>query len=394
MNTETGGVRSAACVICMAFLCVIMVGCADTREADLVQIPDAQPTSHESVVVLTWEEYFSPDVVALFEEETGIAVDFRYFENLEEMRSLIESQPDEFDLIVADGSTLKNLIDLKLLRPLDRELMGNFGNFDPKYLDLEFDPGNQFTVPYMWGTTVLAYRNDLIPEPTKSWKILWDPRYSGRVSLLDDAYDTFAVSLLSLGYDANSDVPDQLSEASRHLIEGAGEMKARFADIIEIREKLLAGDCWVSMAYSSDAAMLAEESTDISYFIPEEGATLWLDSFGMPREAKNGDQAHRFLDFLCRADVAAASSNYLWCATPNAAAIEFLEPEVLEDPVVYPDAATLERCSFLMQSGVERSQVVNNAMKLVYRSLSDQKTERESPLVKAGDADEEQLDEE
>ncbi len=387
MDTEHGGAKRPKYALFIALIGALVGGCVDSKVSDLEQVSDNHSSTLESVVILTWEEYFSPDIVSLFEEETGISVEFRYFENLEEMRSLIESRPDEFDLIVADGSTLKSLIDLKLLHPLDRDLLDNFGNFDPKYLNLEFDPENRFTVPYMWGTTVIAYRNDLIPDPTRSWKILWDPRYKGRVSLLDDSYDTFAVSLLSLGYDANSDDADQLAEASRHLVDGAGKMNARFADIIEIRERLLAGDYWVSMAYSSDAAMLAEESADISYFIPDEGATLWLDSFGMPREAKNREQAHRFLNFLCRADIAAASSNYLWCATPNAAAKEFLEPEVLEDPVVYPDAATLERCSFLMQSGVERSQVVNNTMKLVYRSLNKMEAEQDSPLVRSEDAD-------
>lgn len=347
------------------------LGCSD-RTASVPPSTGENSADREGgeLVILTWEEYFCPEAIERFEAETGIKVRFEYFDNLQEMKGLIVSEPDRFDLVVADGSTLADLIELQALKEIDRAKLGNFDNLDPRYLDLNFDPGNRFTIPYLWGTTVVAYRSDQIAEPARSWKALWDEKYAGKVFMLDDPFDSYAVSLMSLGYSANSEDPGQLKEASDLLLEQVNKVGAEYLDIIGIRERLLSGAGWIAMAYSSDAATLAEENEDISLFIPEEGATLWLDSFGIPREARNEANAVRFLDFMCRGEIAGMSSNFLWCATPNRAAGAHLSQELLAEETVYPPAEILSKCEFLLQPGPERNRWVNKGMKQVYDGLA------------------------
>lgn len=322
----------------------------------------------EAVRILTWAEYFNPDIVVGFEESSGLKVEFDYFENLDEMQAKLESRPDGYDLIVTDGGSLADLIELQMLQPIDRRLVPNLKNLDERYLNLTFDPENRFSVPYMWGSTLITYRSDLIPEPAHSWNSLWNEKYKGKVLMVDDQFDCYAVALMSLGYDLNSQDHEELVAATDKLVSLAEELDVEFVDIISIREKLLSGECWISVSYSSDAPVLAEENEAIKYFIPEEGAPLWVDSFVIPKESPNSDGAHKFLNFVADAEVAAENSNYLWCATVNREAKPFLSEEVLGEKTLYPDDETMARCKFDVQQSAARNLIVNRGMKQIYDS--------------------------
>lgn len=351
-------------------LLFLLGGFSSCRDPEVIESSvDAPSTSSQGVrplVILTWDEYFAPEVVADFEKESGIPVQFVTFENLDEMNALLRSRPGEFDLLVASGGTVADLIELKMLQVIRKEDIAGYANMDERFLDLAFDPGNAYSIPYMWGTTLVAYRSDKIEEPEPSWTSLWNPGYRDHVLMVDDGFDVYAAALLSEGKSLNSQDPGELDRATERLMSHADLLNSRFVDIFEVREKLLSGECWISMTYSSDAAVLAEENENIAYFIPEEGAPLWLDSFVVPRESTNSEAAHRFLSYLCRPEVAAANSNELWCASANAAAREFLSPEILEDPTLYLADEVLSRCQFEEQTSPERQQRVNQGLKQVF----------------------------
>lgn len=374
------------------FLGVLLpVSCSEKPAQESGAEPQASnEINAEEVVILTWEEYFNPEVIEKFEAETGVEVVFRYFDNLDEMQNLIESERDGFDLIVADGGSVADLIDLRLLQPVQPEKIPNLKNLDDRYLDLAFDPNNHYSIPYMWGSTLITYRSDLIPEPAHSWKSLWDEKYAGKILMVDDQFDCYAVALLSLGYDLNSQNPQELKEATDHLVRQVNELGAEFTDIITIREKLFSGECWISVSYSSDAPVLAEENEAISYFIPEEGAPLWVDSFVIAGESPNPENAHQFLNFMADAEIAAENSNYLWCATTNREARPYLSEEVLAEDTLYPSEETMARCQFDKQQSAQRNMIVNRGMKAIYDSL--QKRARNAPetLVKSSDASEDE----
>lgn len=354
---------------CLLALPFAISGCQEGKPPD---VPSEESSAERSeseggtLTVLTYDEYFSEEVISAFEDESGIEVAFVTFANLDEMEALLRSRPSEFDLVITDGGTLADLIELQFLQPIDLSRIPGFSNLDSRFLDLVFDPGNQYSVPYMWGTTLIAYRSDKIDEPRKSWKALWDERYRDRVLMVDDGFDTYAAALLAGGHDLNSPDEATIHAATESLLRQVDELDARFVDIFEIRDQLLSGECWISMTYSSDAAVLAEEEENISYFIPEEGAPLWLDSFVIPRESRNTEAAHQFLDYFCRAEVAAANSNELWCASANSAARPFLSEEILEDETLYLSEEVMARCQFDKQSSPARQLLLNQGLKRVF----------------------------
>lgn len=366
-NTTIRDWRSLASAVLVSVL--TLTGCRDTKpvsEAPVVEIKDENSASVKPLVILTWDEYFFHGVIDDFEKEFGIPVEFVTFSNLDEMEGLLRSRPADFDLLVASGGVVADLIDLEFLQPVQREKIPLFNNLDAQFLGLKFDPGNRFSVPYMWGTTLIAYRSDKIDEPEKSWKSLWDERFRGRVLMVDDGFDIYAAALLAADHDLNSQDPAHIEEATGLLLDQVETLDARFVNIFEVRDKLLSGDCWIGMSYSSDAAVLADEEENIDYFIPEEGAPLWVDSFVIPRESTNSDAAHQFLDYLCRAEVAAANSNELWCASANREAIPFLSEEILEDETLYLDTKVMARCRPEAQASPERQVLVNKGLKRVF----------------------------
>jgi spermidine/putrescine transport system substrate-binding protein len=362
---------SEKCAMTVAGLALLML--ASCRE---VAIDASVSGSFESdrqdevkskpLVVLTWDEYFSEEVVSGFESENGIPVEFITFENLDEMEGLLRSRPSDFDLVVVDGGTLADLIELQLLQPIDHASIPSFDNLDEKFLGTKFDPDNAYSVPYMWGTTLVVYRSDKVGEPRKSWASLWDDQYKNRTLMLDDKFDVYAAALLAGGCDINTQNETEIARATDRLLEQVEKLDVRFVDIFEVREKLLSGECWISMTYSSDAAVLAEEEENISYFIPEEGAPLWVDSFVIPRESTNQDAAHRFLEYFCRPEVAAANSNELWSASVNQKARPLISKEVLDDPTIYLSEEVLSRCRFDSQTGPGRQLLVNQGLKRVF----------------------------
>lgn len=349
-----------------ALLFSLFPACGD-RERGAANEPfsdDSDPA--RSITILTWADYFSHDVIEKFEEEHAASVKFEFFNNLDEMEALLRSRPADFDLILTSGIKVADLISLRFVQPLQKELIPLFENLDDRFIDLDDDPGNQYSVPYTWGPSLVAYRSDKISDPEKSWKSLWDERYRGHILMLEETFDAYGAALLALGYDLNSQDPEHLEAATQLLIDQVEVLDARFVDINEIRDNLLSGECWISMTYSSDAAVLAEKDENISYFIPKEGTALWLDSFVIPRESKQAETAHLFLDFLCRPDIAAANSNELWCASANLAAKPLLSKEILSDPTIYVSDEVLKRCHLEAKSTPERNMIVNQGFKRIF----------------------------
>ncbi len=366
MNHYQAPQRRAASVLAAVFLCGLFSGCRD-REKPVEEAASSDAADPaRSLTILTWDDYFFLDVVKEFEEEHGVSVKFESFNNLDEMEALLRSRPSDFDLVLTSGSKTADLIALQLVRPLQKELIPLFGNLDRRFLDLDDDPGNEYSVPYMWGPTLVAYRADKISTPEKSWKSLWDERYRGRVLMLEETFDAYSAALLALGHDLNSQDPEHLEKATKLLTDQVQKLGTRFVDINEIRDKLLSGECWITMTYSSDAGVLAEKEENIAYFIPDEGASLWLDSFVIPREAKNVREAHLFLDYFCRPEVAAANSNELWCASANREVRPYISQEVLADPTIYLSDEVLSRCHFEAQSSPDRQLQINQGFKKLF----------------------------
>lgn len=340
--------------------------CGEKKATIANETPLAEETSEREVVVFTWEEYFDPEVISQFEEESGIHVRFEYFDSLGALTGELQSQPDAFDVVVVDDVTLLELVDVRMVQKLDRDLVPNLANFDQRYLDQQFDPGNQFSVPYLWGTTLIAVNSEKIPDPEPSWNILWDPKFKGRVALMDEKDDLYASALLSLGLPMDTEDPEHLEAATRRLEDQVTKVKPDFLSLEDIKDRLLAGECDVACLYSGDAAIIAEEDERISYFIPKEGAPLWMDNFVIAKEAGNVKEAHAFINFLSRGDIAAQNANYLWYATPNKAAKSLLSKDLMDDDSVNPPQDVLDRCALHARPSLARIKIMNRGMREIF----------------------------
>lgn len=322
--------------------------------------PKAKPEQN-IVSIYSWDEYLNTKLLEEFTARTGIEVKLQFYESSDEMVDGLKSEPGAHDIFVCEDGYLTKVAQKRLMKELDKSRLKNWSNLDPQFTDQEFDPKNEFTVPYLWGTTLLAYREDLLPNPPKSWSIVFDPRVKGHVAFLDDRMEGFAAILRTLGVDlenANADVMNKAADSFVSLIRdqdmvlgGDNDMKAQLID----RGSMLA------MMYSGDAARIAEENPEIpiKYFIPQEGATVWTDSFCISRDTTRLENAYRFLDFMLEAKSAAESSNFLRYASPNKAATPYIDADLLADETIYPKPELLAKCRYFKLRDIDSQRALN-----------------------------------
>lgn len=325
-------------------------------------------TGSNTVVVLAWSDYLSAEAIEGFEAATGLELDYREYEAQEECLALLESSPGEFDVVMVASASAAEWAELRLLQPLDHAQLPNLKNIEAKYLNLDTDPDNVFTAPYLWGTTLVTYRKDLIQPKSHSWDIFLDPRVKGKALLLDDPREVFAAGMLLNGHSPNSEDQAEYEEALATLKEMVKENEIEFGDHWDNFGRLISEetdleaigelerqptDLWVMQCYSGDAAFIALADPNIEYFIPEEGAPLWMDNWTISRDSRNIEAAHKFINHMLSEEAAAQNSNYLAYATPNGAAMDLIDPEVKQDPVVFPPPKTMTRCEFYRPRSVE-----------------------------------------
>ncbi|MDF1659116.1 MAG: spermidine/putrescine ABC transporter substrate-binding protein [Verrucomicrobiales bacterium] len=341
----------------------LLSACQDSGKENLSESSEPKP---RELVLLTWsDDYVSPDVLTSFKRETGIDVQMHYFESIEEMKGKLASAPSRYDVVVVDDVTLTELVETKMFLPLDHGKLPNFKNLDSRYVDQRFDPDNRYSVPYVWGTSLIAYRNDKVEIQDRSWNLLWDEKLKGKVVMLESEADLYSVALLSMGYSGNSENEKELDSCTEKLIVQARDMEAVYSDLFTAMDLLVSGEAWASLMYSGDAALLSEEDPNISFFMPKEGAPLWMDNFAVSRDAKNVDEAHAFLNHLLRSDTAAENANFLWSGSPNAAAVEHLDPELVADSNINPPIEILQKCDFYASPSADRNAIMNQGIKRI-----------------------------
>jgi spermidine/putrescine-binding protein len=238
-----------------------------------------------------------------------------------------------------------------LLAELDRSLLPNFEHLDARFTAAPFDPQNQFSVPYFWGTVAVGVRGDRVSDSSAGFAPLFNPKYAGHITMLDVGEHAVAMALQYLKHSANSVQTKDLEEAKELLIAQRPLVQAYTSDAY--KEKLVAGDAWVSLGWSGDLRQAADLDPEVRVIVPQQGTTIWLDSLAIPRSAPNRALAHRFINFLLDPDVAARNAEYVHYATPNQAALRKLPAAERDDRSVYPPQSTLDRCEWLQDRGPE-----------------------------------------
>ena len=333
-------------------------------------------SSHsDELYVYNWGEYIDESVIDEFEAETGIHVTYDLFETNEEMYPVIEAGGVNYDVVCPSDYMIQKMAENGLLAEINFDNVPNIKNIDQVYLEKSkaFDPDNRYSVPYTWGTVGIIYNvqklEELgVPAPTK-WSDLWDERLKGEILMQDSVRDAFMVALKELGYSMNTTDEAELQEAKKLLLAQKPLVQAYVVD--QVRDKMLNGEAAVGVIYSGELLYLQEEAEtlnldyDLEYVLPEEGTNIWIDSWVIPYNAKNKENAEKWINFLCRPDIAVKNFEYITYATPNKAAFEILDPEYQENKSVFPDTDELENSEVYSYLGTEADDLYNALWKEV-----------------------------
>lgn len=304
------------------------------------------------VYVYNWGEYIDPETLDMFEKETGIQVIYDEFDTNETMYPKVEAGASNYDVVCPSDYMIQKMIDNDLLQELNWDNIPNAkSNIGAQYYEQSeaFDPGNRYAVPYCWGTVGILYNKTMVDEPVTSWSILWDEKYADSILMQDSVRDLFMVGLKSLGYSMNSTDEKELNEAKDLLIQQKPLVQAYVID--QVRDKMIGNEAALGVIYSGEAIFTQRENPDLEYVIPKEGTNVWIDSWVIPKNAENVENAEKFIDFMCRGDIALLNFDYITYSTPNTAAQALIEDDdIRNSKIAFPDLSQydgLETFSYL-----------------------------------------------
>ncbi|MFN0127384.1 MAG: PotD/PotF family extracellular solute-binding protein [Verrucomicrobiales bacterium] len=350
---------SRGALVGVAGLVVLASGCSRTEPEGAAAAGAVERGGQRKLVLYGMPDYFNMELLDAFHRQTGVHVDYQGYEEADEVEARLRSNPGSVDVVIIDSFNLNKLRKLSLLHPLDKSAMPNLAHASPKFMNLDADPGNAYSVPYHWGTTLLAYRKDMIPRPEPSWRLLWDPSLKGQVMMMQDSFEPLAVAMLLQGKSPSTLETADYEAASALLLEHIHSMEARYGSDEEVREALADGTVAAAMCYSGDAAVVAADNPAVDFFIPKEGASLWVDCLAIARDTKEEEAAHAFLNFFMDPKVAAENANAIQFASTNASADAFVDASLRDDPRLYPPPGVMERLHRVPELDAERDSLVN-----------------------------------
>ena len=350
--------------ILASFLCagLLLAGSVQPSMATGEDAP--APDTGVTINVYNWGEYIangtdgSMDVNAEFTRRTGIRVNYTTFDTNESLYSKLAGGGASYDVIIPSDYMISKMAREGMLEELNFDNIPNFQYIDEQFRNPEYDPENKYSVPYTWGVVGIFYNKNYVDaEETKSWRVLWDEQYSGKILMFDNPRDAFAIAQARLGFSLNTTDEGEWEEAAMLLKEQKPLVQAYVMD--QIFDKMESGEAWLAPYYSGDAGILVENNDNIEFVIPEEGTNYFVDAMCIPANAEHKTEAELYINFLCDPEIAAANMDYVGYATPESAAKEYLSPEVVENPIFYPDETVLENTEVFVNLPAETSALLD-----------------------------------
>ncbi len=315
------------------------------------------------VKVYNWGDYIDEEVISMFEKETGIKVVYDLFETNEEMYPVIEAGGTSYDAICPSDYMIAKMIENGLLQEINMDNIPNLKYISEQQLlsSQYFDPDNSYSVPYTYGTLGILYNKTMVDEPVDSWNILWDEKYKGNVLMYNSVRDLFVPALVLGGSSINSTNETELEAAKQLLVDQKPLVQAYVMD--QIKDKMINNEAALAMAYSGEYLYIKEENPDIDFVVPKEGSNCFIDSWVIPANAENKENAEAWINFLCRPDIAKMNFEYITYSTPNTGAIEEIDDELKADDVLFPSNETLNNCEVFNYLGEDGDSLYNNLWK-------------------------------
>lgn len=306
-------------------------------------------TATNELFIYTWAQYADRELLKAFQTTSGIRAITELFDSNEAMLAALQAgKGANFSIIYPSEYIIPEMRDKQLITPLDHTRLSGLGNLLPQLRQSPNDPGNQYGIPFAWGTTGLIYNSEKLSEAITDWDDLWKykEKLKRRMTLLNDPREVLGAALKSMGHSYNEKNPDLVKKAGEKLLALKPYLSNFTTDAW--RDQILAGDLWVAMGYSSDAGPLLQQNSKLKYVVPQSGSSRWVDLMVIPKSAPNPEGAYQWINFVMQPDVAAETAKRLAVTTPNLAAIELLPAEVQTDPVAYPPPEILSRCEAMV----------------------------------------------
>ncbi len=300
--------------------------------------------------VFNWSEYLPPSVIEKFEQTYNIKVNYSTFSSNEEMLAKLMAGGGNYDVAVASDFMVEILAKQNLIQEMDKSRLTNLGNIDPQFMNLAFDPGNKYSVPYMWLAGIVAYDSSKVPEGAiTSYADLWKPEFSNSLTVLDDERVIIGITLKKMGYSLNETDPAVLAKAKEELAKLQPNIRSYDSD--SPKTSLISGESKAIFAWGAEASLARRDNPNVRYVIPKEGLFLQQDNFVIPKDAKNKEAAELFINFIMDPEISAEISHYFPYGNPNKAAKTYIDPEILMDEAVYPPDAEVKKGEYLKDIG-------------------------------------------
>ena len=296
--------------------------------------------SSNKLVIYNWGDYIDPALLKKFTKETGYQVQYETFDSNEAMYTKIKQGGTTYDLAVPSDYMIDKMIKENLLVKLDKKQLKGLNNIGSEFLGKSFDPNNDYSIPYFWGTVGIVYNVDMVQDTPEHWSDLWKEEYRGDIMLVDGAREIMGVGLNSMGYSLNSKEIDQLKQAEKHLSQLTPNVKAIVGD--EMKGYMIQGDAAIGITFSGEASEMLDANDKLRYIVPSEGSNLWFDNLVIPKTARHSKEAYAFINFMLEPENAAQNAEYIGYATPNIQAKKLLPAEIRNNKAFYPSNATIQ----------------------------------------------------
>lgn len=328
-------IKLLAGFLAMVTLLCVLAGCSSGKK--------------ETLTVYNWADYIDESVLKEFEKEYSVKVIYETFSTNEDMYVKLKSGGASYDVLFPSDYMIERMIKENMLEKIDMDNIDNYKYIDGTFKNLDFDPNNEYSVPYLWGTLGILYDEKIVTEPVDSWDILWDKKYKGQILMLDSQRDSIGVALKKLGFNLNAENTEQLELAKQELINQKPLVMAYIID--EVKDMMIGGEAALAVVWSGEAVVIIEEGEDFNYVVPKEGGNIWFDNMVIPKTVRNKELAEKFINFMIRPEIAFKNTDYVGYSTPNAGAMEMLDEETRNDEVAYPSDDIIRNCEVFLDPG-------------------------------------------
>ena len=281
------------------------------------------------------------DIIAAFEEETGIKVNYSTYESNEALYSKLAGGGITVDVIIPSDYMIARLIKEDMLLPLDFDNIPNYKYVQDQFRNTNFDPENRYSVPYTWGTVGIIYNSKYVDEAdVTGWELLWNEKYAGKILMFDNSRDAFGIAQYKLGYDVNTTDKAELQACADEL--GVQKPLVRQYVMDQIYATMEGENAWIGVYYAGDCMVMMENNPDLRFYLPEDqGFNLFIDSMCIPSCSQEKEAAEAFINFLCDPEISGANMDYICYGSPIEGATDYMDPYLAESEVIYPDQEVL-----------------------------------------------------